>query len=53
MLKCFPILLVNFDLYGCMALFTTVSVLGFLFTYFVVKETKGINLDVLEEIESK
>lgn len=49
MLKCFPILLINCDLYGCMALFATVSVLGFLFTLFIVEETKGINLDVLEE----
>lgn len=49
MLKSFPILLINFELYGCMSLFATVSVLGFLFTFFVVEETKGINLDVLEE----
>lgn len=43
-----PVLLANFDLYGCMFMFAMVSLVGLVFTIFVVKETKGKNLDVLE-----
>lgn len=43
-----PILLENLDLDGTMWMFATVSVLGLFFTIFVVTETKGKNLDVLE-----
>lgn len=48
-LKVFPIMLASIELYGCMWFFSCMATLGFLFTIFVVKETKGKNLDVLDE----
>lgn len=48
-LRLMPMLLQSLQLYGCMWLFAGVSVVGLVFTIFVVKETKGKNLDVLEE----
>lgn len=48
MLKIFPSLLLGLDLYGCMFLFSSVNVLGVIFTKLVVPETKGRELDVLD-----
>lgn len=48
-LSLIPVLLNEFDLFGCMLMFTSVLVIGLLFTILVVRETKGKNLDVLEE----
>lgn len=48
MLRLLPVLLANLELYGCMWLFACIMVTGLCFTIFVVKETKGLNLDVLE-----
>lgn len=53
MLKVFPSMLLGLDLYGCMFLFSFVNLLGILFTKFVVPETKGRNLDVLETPENQ
>lgn len=41
-------MLLQLDLYGCMFLFSFVNVVGLFFTKFVVPETKGRHLDVLE-----
>lgn len=48
MLKAFPILQEQIGLYGCMWMFSTVAVLGLVFTSIMVQETKGKNLDTLE-----
>lgn len=48
MVKLFPSMLLALELHGCMFLFAFVSVLGIIFTKFVVPETKGRNLDVLD-----
>lgn len=53
MLKIFPSMLVKLDLYGCMFLFSFVNVLGIFFTKFVVPETNGQNLDVMEVPENR
>lgn len=53
MLKIFPSMLVALDLYGCMFVFAFVNVLGILFVKFIVPETKGRNLDVLEGPENE
>lgn len=45
LLKLFPIFMVIIDLHGCMAFLATFCVLGSLYVYFIVKETKGIALD--------
>lgn len=45
--KLFPYFLKMLELYGCMWLFAGVTLFGLLFSVFVVKETKGKNLDVL------
>lgn len=42
-------MLENFDLFGCMWFFATVAIVGFVFILFVVEETKGKNLDQLDE----
>lgn len=47
-LKIFPVILYALGLDGSLFLFAGVLVVGFIFTIFVVRETKGINLDVLE-----
>lgn len=47
-LKIFPIMLFALDVYGSMLLFACVLIVGILFTIFVVRETKGVKLDVLE-----
>lgn len=49
MLRLMPVILHSLQLHGCMWLFAGVSVVGLIFTIAVVKETKGKNLDVLEE----
>lgn len=49
MLWLFPMMLDKFDIFGCMWFFAMVAFLGFLFILFVVEETKGKNLDQLEE----
>lgn len=36
------------EVHGSMLLFACVIIIGMLFTIFLVRETKGINLDVLE-----
>lgn len=48
MLLFFPVMLATFELYGCMWFFAAVSVAGFVFTLIVVEETKGKNLDQLQ-----
>ncbi len=53
MLKIFPSMLLVLDLYGCMFLFSFVNVIGVFFTKFVVPETKGRNLDVLDNSEKE
>lgn len=52
MLIIFPYLKMYLDLHGCMFLFAAVSVFGVFYTVYVVPETKGKNLDVLETAES-
>lgn len=49
MLWLFPIMLEKFDLFGCMWFFAMVAFLGFVFILFFVEETKGKNLDQLDE----
>lgn len=51
MLKSFPYLLMNLQLYGCMVVFMCVALSGVLFTVLFVPETKGKRLDVLSEVE--
>lgn len=48
MLLFFPLMLDTFELHGCMWLFACASSAGFVYTLLVVKETKGINLDQLQ-----
>lgn len=48
MLKAFPILQEVIGLYGCMWMFSIVAILGLIFTSMMVQETKGKNLDILE-----
>lgn len=48
-LKTFPLMLETIELYGCIWFFAGIVTFGFLFTLIVVKETKGKNLDVIEE----
>lgn len=48
-LSLFPIMLTSIELYGCIWFFSSMATFGLLFTIFVVKETKGKNLDVLDE----
>lgn len=48
MLKIFPTLLFALEVDGIMFLFGCVLASGFIFTLLVVRETKGINLEVLE-----
>lgn len=48
-LRLMPVMLDILELYGSMYFFASVSVVGLLFTIFVVEETRGKNLDVLEE----
>lgn len=47
-LKIFPIILITLEVHGTMLLFACVLLVGFIFTLFIVPETTGINLDVLE-----
>lgn len=51
--KLVPILLENLELYGTIWVFAGASFIGLLFTIFVVRETKGTNLDLLEETPNK
>lgn len=48
MLRYFPVMLNEFQLYGCMWMAACVSTAGFVFTLLVVEETKGRNLDQLQ-----
>lgn len=48
-LSAFPTMLASIELYGCIWFFSCMATFGMLFTIFVLKETKGKNLDVLEE----
>lgn len=48
LLKIFPKILFVLELHGSVFLFAGVIATGFIFTIFVVRETKGINTDVLE-----
>lgn len=45
MVKYFPILNQMLSMYGCMALFASCSFIGFLFSVFVLPETKGKSYD--------
>lgn len=49
MLRVFPGMLAQLGLSGCMWFFGCVSVAGFVFVWFVVEETKGMNLDQLQQ----
>lgn len=49
MLRIMPTLLGKLDLYVSVWMFASFALAGLLFTIFVVRETKGKNLDVLEE----
>lgn len=49
MLKTFPLLMVSISLYGCLWMFACVSIFGIVFTVFAVTETKGSNLDTIEQ----
>lgn len=51
MLSLFPYMLDWIGLDGCMFTFAAVSSLAFVFTYFVIKETNGINLDQVATVE--
>lgn len=53
MLIIFPYLMSYLNLHGCMFLFSAVALFGVFYTIFVVPETKGKNLDVLESVERK
>lgn len=48
-LKIFPILIDNYGLYAPMLMCFIVCILGILFCIFILKETKGKNLNTLEE----
>lgn len=48
MLKIFPTILFAIGVHGIMFLFGCVLAIGLIFTLFVVRETKGINLEGLE-----
>lgn len=48
MLRIFPYLQFYLDLHGCMFLFASVSTFGVFYTIYIVPETRGKNLDVLE-----
>lgn len=37
------------SLYGCLWMFACVSIFGIVFTLFAVTETKGSNLDTIEQ----
>lgn len=47
----FPAMLDYFGLHNCMWIFALVNCLGFVFTWFVVPETNGINLNQLENVK--
>lgn len=47
-MKLFPLLANTIQIYGCMAIFAAFALFGLFFTIFVIKETKGKNLDTLE-----
>lgn len=50
--KVFPFLLELIDLYGCMIIFMSGSVIGALFVIFALEETKGKSLDTLKSSET-
>lgn len=52
-LKTFPLMLACIGLHGCMFVYASVAAFGMVFTVFVMDETKGRNLDVLEVVEAK
>lgn len=52
MLGIFPVMLDNLGLYVCLLIFALVSCFGFVFTWFVVPETNGINLDQIEMVKT-
>lgn len=41
----YPILIERINLYGCLLVFAFLSLLGFIFVLFVLKETTGSSLD--------
>lgn len=49
MLKLYPLIEKEFNLYGAMIVFSVVALLGAIFTYLVVDETKGKNLDTVDD----
>lgn len=52
MLKLYPLIEKEFKLYGAMIVFSVVALLGAIFTYLVVDETKGKNLDTVDDSSS-
>lgn len=50
MLGIFPIMLDSLGLYGCVWIFALTSCFGFVFIFFVVPETNGINLDKVDNV---
>lgn len=49
MLRTLPVVLFHIHLYGCMWVFAAVNIFGFVFTLTFIEETKGKNLDTLDE----
>lgn len=45
--------MVSMTLYGCLWMFACVSIFGIIFTVFAVTETKGSNLDTIEQTNMK
>lgn len=45
-LKLFPILMVSIGLHACLCIFAICCTIGTVYVFFVIKETKGISLDV-------
>lgn len=52
-LKGFPVMLHRLELHGCLTVFAAVSLFGVLFTLFVVRETSGRRLDVVQTDEEQ
>lgn len=48
MMKLYPLIQERFELYGVMVVFCFFAVFGSIFSYFVVEETKGVDLDAVE-----
>lgn len=53
LLKLFPILMVSIGLHGCMVIFGLSSIVGALYVFYIMKETKGMSLDTDENANSR